>query len=90
MNCVSHDVLSRVNSQVVYIIALHSSLDTTTFCFLHVCPFSYLTSSIQINTIYVGRSVALVLKESNRKRNQFIGLCLSLSLPGEVNMYRMV
>ena len=43
VNCVSHDVLSRVYSQIVYIIALHSSLNITTFCFFHVCLISYLT-----------------------------------------------
>ena len=46
MNCGSHDVSSRVYFQVVYIFALYSSLNTSTFCFLHVCYVPYLTCSM--------------------------------------------
>ena len=41
---VSRVLLPRDCFQVVYIFALHSSLNTTTFCFLHVFPVTYLTS----------------------------------------------
>ena len=33
--------------QVVYIFALHSSLNTSTFCFLHVFPVTYLTDRME-------------------------------------------
>ena len=40
---VSRVLLPRDCFQVVYIFALHSSLNTTAFCFLHVFPVTYLT-----------------------------------------------
>ena len=40
---VSRVLLPRDCFQVVYIFALHSSLNTTTFCFLHIFPVTYPT-----------------------------------------------
>ena len=42
---VSRVLLPRDCFQVVYIFAFHSSLNTSTFCFLHVFPVTHLTDN---------------------------------------------
>ena len=52
VNGVRRDNKSRAYFLIVYITTPRSSLNTTTFCFFHVCPVPHLTDYIGSDPFY--------------------------------------